>query len=64
MLVTLGYSGWAAGQIEDEIKQNAWLTVEAKDAIMFETPAQERLPAAMKLLGVDFAKLSEEAGHA
>jgi len=64
VLVTLGYSGWAPGQLENEIKQNAWLTVEAKDAIMFETPAGERLPAAMKLLGVDFAKLSEEAGHA
>jgi putative transcriptional regulator len=64
MLVTLGYSGWAAGQLENEIKQNAWLTVEAKDAIIFDTPAEERLPAAMKLLGIDFAKLSEEAGHA
>jgi len=64
MLVTLGYSGWAAGQLENEIKQNAWLTVEAKDAIIFDTPADERLPAAMKLLGVDFAKLSEGAGHA
>ena len=64
MLVTLGYSGWAAGQLENEIKQNAWLTVEAQDAIIFDTPAEERLPAAMKLLGVDFAKLSEEAGHA
>src|SRR5262245_13365201 len=64
MLVTLGYSGWAVGQLENEIKQNAWLTVEAKDAIIFDTPAEERLPAAMKLLGVDFAKLSEEAGHA
>jgi putative transcriptional regulator len=64
MLVTLGYSGWAAGQLENEIKQNAWLTVGAKDAIIFDTPAEERLPAAMKLLGVDFAKLSEEAGHA
>jgi putative transcriptional regulator len=64
MLVTLGYSGWAAGQLENEIKQNAWLTVEAKDGIIFDTPAEDRLPAAMKLLGVDFAKLSEEAGHA
>jgi len=64
MLVTLGYSGWAAGQLESEIGQNAWLTVEAKDAIIFDTPSEERLPAAMKLLGVDFAKLSEEAGHA
>ncbi len=64
MLVTLGYSGWAAGQLENEIKQNAWLTVEARDAIIFDTPSEERLPAAMKLLGIDFAKLSEEAGHA
>ena len=64
MLVTLGYSGWAAGQLENEIKQNAWLTVEAKDAIIFDMPAEDRLPAAMNLLGVDFAKLSEEAGHA
>jgi putative transcriptional regulator len=64
MLVTLGYSGWAAGQLENEIKQNAWLTVEAKDAIIFETPAEQRLPQAMKLLGIDFASLSEEAGHA
>ena len=64
MLVTLGYSGWAAGQLENEIKQNAWLTVEAKDGIIFDTPIEERLPAAMKLLGIDFARLSEEAGHA
>jgi putative transcriptional regulator len=64
MLVTLGYSGWAAGQLENEISQNAWLTVEANEAIIFDTPSEQRLPAAMKLLGVDFAKLSEEAGHA
>ena len=59
-----GYSGWAAGQLENEIKQNAWLTVEAKEGIIFDTPTEERLPAAMKLLGIDFARLSEEAGHA
>jgi putative transcriptional regulator len=64
ILVTLGYAGWAAGQLENEIKQNAWLTVEAKDAIIFDTPTEERLPAAMKLLGLDFATLSEEVGHA
>ena len=64
ILVTLGYSGWAAGQLENEIRQNAWLTVEAQNAIMFDTPADERLPAAMQLLGLDFTKLSEEAGHA
>jgi len=64
MLITLGYSGWASGQLENEIKQNAWLTVEAQDVIIFDMPAEERLPAAMQLLGIDFASLSEEAGHA
>lgn len=64
MLVTLGYSGWAAGQLEHELKQNAWLTVEARDAILFDLPPEERFAAAMELLGIDFASLSDEAGHA
>ena len=63
-LVTLGYSGWGAGQLEQELKQNAWLTVEASEAIMFDLPVEQRLPAAMGLLGLDFANLSDEAGHA
>ncbi len=64
ILVSLGYAGWTAGQIEHELTQNAWLTVEAKDAILFDIPAEERLPAAMKLLGVDYALLADQAGHA
>ncbi len=64
MLVTLGYSGWSPGQIESEIAQNAWLTVEARDAILFDLPAGERLPAAMELLGLDYARLADVAGHA
>jgi putative transcriptional regulator len=64
MMVTLGYAGWSAGQLEHELSQNAWLTVEARDAIIFDVPAEERLPAAMELLGLDFARLSDEAGHA
>jgi putative transcriptional regulator len=64
VLVTLGYSGWAPGQLEDEIGQNAWLTVAAKDAIIFDLPVEQRLSAAMSLLGIDFASLSDEAGHA
>jgi putative transcriptional regulator len=64
LLVTLGYAGWAAGQLEHEIKQNAWLTVEAQDRILFDLPAEERLPAAMALLGISYASLSDEAGHA
>ena len=64
LLVSLGYAGWSAGQIEHELKQNAWLTVEAKDAILFDIPAEERLPAAMELLGLDYARLADQAGHA
>ena len=64
MMVTLGYAGWSAGQLEHELSQNAWLTVEARDGIIFDVPAEERLPAAMELLGLDFARLSDEAGHA
>ena len=63
-MVSLGYAGWAAGQLEDEIKQNAWLSVAADPQVIFDLTPEERLPAAMKLLGIDFASLSDEAGHA
>jgi len=64
MLVTLGYAGWAPGQLEHELSQNAWLTVQATPQVIFELPAEDRLAAAMSLLGIDYAKLSEVAGHA
>lgn len=64
ILITLGYAGWAAGQLEHELSQNAWLTVKADPHIIFDMPAEERFEAAMHLLGVDFASLSEVAGHA
>jgi putative transcriptional regulator len=64
ILVTLGYAGWAAGQLEYELSQNAWLTVTADEQIIFTLPPEERLAAAMQLLGIDYAKLSEVAGHA
>lgn len=64
MLVTLGYAGWAAGQLEDEIGQNAWLTVAARPSLIFELAPKDRLAAAMALLGIDPRFLSDEAGHA
>lgn len=64
LLVSLGYAGWAAGQLEQELAQNAWLTVPASAAIIFNLPWEQRLPAAMQLLGVDFASLADGAGHA
>jgi putative transcriptional regulator len=64
ILITLGYAGWAAGQLEQELVSNAWLTVPADLAILFETPPEERFAAALQKLGVDFANLSDVAGHA
>jgi putative transcriptional regulator len=64
IIVTLGYSGWDAGQLESELAQNSWLTVPAKPSILFELPPEERLPAAMQKLGISFTQLSDVAGHA
>jgi putative transcriptional regulator len=64
MIVSLGYAGWSAGQLEQELAANAWLTVEADPEVLFGTRAEERLPAAMRLLGIDFSQLSDGAGHA
>ncbi|HZP92545.1 MAG TPA: YqgE/AlgH family protein [Burkholderiales bacterium] len=64
VLVSLGYAGWAPGQIEEELKQNAWLTVPAKTSLIFDLPPADRLGAAVELLGIDLASLSEDAGHA
>ena len=64
IMVSLGYPGWGAGQLEHELAQNAWLTVPASAHILFDTPCEERLPSAMEILGIDFANLAEQAGHA
>ena len=64
MLVTLGCAGWGAGQLEDEILRNGWLTVRATPEILFHTPIERRFAAAMALLGVDPSMLSDSAGHA
>lgn len=64
VLVTLGYSGWSAGQLERELADNAWLTVPAVPRILFEMPYEERLASAMELLGVSYGNLSGNAGHA
>lgn len=64
MLVTLGYAGWGAGQLENEIAQNAWLTVEAASDVIFDTPAEARFDAALRLLGIHANQLLGQAGHA
>lgn len=64
VLVTLGYAGWSPGQLEDEIKRNGWLTVEADSRLIFDLPDDEKLAAAMHKLGVHPAMLSGSVGHA
>jgi putative transcriptional regulator len=64
LLVTLGCAGWSAGQLEDEIARNGWLTVRADPAIIFDLPIEERFSAAMHLLGFDPMMLAGDAGHA
>jgi putative transcriptional regulator len=64
VLITLGYSGWQAGQLEDEIGRNDWLTVDADPAVIFETPIERRYDRALSLLGVDPRMLSQDVGHA
>jgi putative transcriptional regulator len=63
-LIALGYSGWNAGQLEEEIGQNGWLTVDSDRSVLFETPIDARFNAAMALLGFSPAMLSQTAGHA
>ncbi len=64
LLVTLGYAGWGAGQLEREMTENAWLSGPADPAILFDTPDEERWKAAAASLGVDLDLLSGDAGHA
>jgi len=64
VLITLGYSGWGAGQLEDELSRNGWLTVGADPAIIFDTPIEMRYERALALLGFDPRMLSQDVGHA
>jgi putative transcriptional regulator len=64
ILITLGYSGWSAGQLEDELSRNGWLTVDADPSVIFDTPVEQRYERALGLLGFDPRMLSQEAGHA
>jgi putative transcriptional regulator len=63
-LVTLGYAGWSAGQLETEILQNSWLNTPVDSAVLFTTPARSRWQSATRLLGLEVTQLSSGAGHA
>lgn len=63
-LIALGYAGWSAGQLEQELAENSWLTLPADSDIIFATPHEQRQAAAAALLGIDMNLISGEAGHA
>ncbi|MBN7797285.1 YqgE/AlgH family protein [Parahaliea mediterranea] len=63
-LIALGYAGWSAGQLEQELAENSWLTLPANSDIIFSTPHQRRLAAAAAQLGIDMNLISNQAGHA
>ena len=63
-LVILGYAGWAAGQLEDELADNSWLTAPADSNILFHTPIEQRWNSVASNLGIDLDLISSTAGHA
>jgi putative transcriptional regulator len=69
MLIALGYAGWTAGQLEQELAQNAWLSLETNNlddihALIFDKADHEKFDCAMRMMGLDLVNLSDIAGHA
>lgn len=64
VMVSLGYAAWGEGQLESEIGENSWLTVDADQSLIFDTPVAQRYDQALALLGLQSWMLSPEAGHA
>jgi putative transcriptional regulator len=62
--IFLGYAGWDAGQLEDEMKRNAWLCADVDAKIIFDTPPEQRWQAAFDSMGIDPARLCRTIGHA
>jgi putative transcriptional regulator len=63
-LVALGYAGWGGGQLEGELRQNAWLSVEADSDLVFDMPLPNRFEGALDRLGIRVDRLHHEGGHA
>lgn len=67
-LVALGYAGWTGGQLEQELLDNAWLTVppgaDLVPQLLFDTPLEQRADVAAASIGISLSQLSNSAGHA
>ena len=62
--IALGYAGWESGQLEREMKENAWASMPVDPRVVFELPFEQRWAGAWRLLGIDVDRLSPDAGHA
>lgn len=63
-VVALGYAGWDGGQLEDEIRANAWLSAPVDPGLIFDMPYESRWAAAGRLLGVELSRISAISGNA
>lgn len=63
-IISLGCAGWGPGQLEKEIRENAWLTCDASEEVLFHIPVEKRWEAALHRMGIDPAALADVAGHA
>jgi len=63
-LVLLGHAGWAPGQLESEVANNAWLTCAADSKVLFETPVEKRRDAVADLIGVNLDTIVGDSGRA
>ncbi len=63
-LVALGYAGWGAGQLEDEVANNVWLTAPAETKILFHQNNEKKLTLAAQTLGIDIRLIAARPGHA
>jgi putative transcriptional regulator len=63
-LISLGCAGWGPGQLEAEIRENAWLTQPAHEDLLFRLPVETRWEEALKRIGVNPLLLSDTPGHA
>lgn len=64
VLVILGYSGWGPGQLESELRENAWLTAPTANELLFTTPLESRWNGAAKSIGIDLSLMTDYSGHA
>lgn len=63
-LMALGYAGWGAGQLENEIAENGWLTCPARPEFLFDADIDRKYDRVLASIGIDLAHLSQNAGHA